>query len=432
MISRKFPNESGSSKTRVEYVFGKGHEHKCDQVEFVGGNVFGSTPDELIEELDTPCHLRKAATGKESGKCHTHYMLSLAPGETLNVHQWRKILFKTMTALGYTEDHKFFGELHKNTDHQHMHICGNRISMSDFKLLPESNDYEILMNVCREIEQEYGLQVVPMPHETFGVNLTREEVEASQKSGQVAWKHKLIARVATALERTQDTGGNMLDFIKLLRKAEISVELTTDKNGKPTGISYQFEGKSISGRQLKRSRFTWQNLTRREGIHYDESMLPELQKAVRTRDAEPKEQTGPKPTAHEGLLVTSPPPKTVKPKGKVFAIVVHADRLRRMPIMRLLEPTYSKGNKLFYLFQTPGKLTRKEVEQRIYNEQIERLIRAALSLVEAILSIFRCKIEIEIEIDYAPDDTPGLLYSLASQHAPEATRQSPSPSPSPA
>ncbi|MCT5033377.1 relaxase/mobilization nuclease domain-containing protein [Pseudomonas aeruginosa] len=166
MISRKFPNESGSSKTRVEYVFGKGHEHKCDQVEFVGGNVFGSTPDELIEELDTPCYLRKAATGKESGKCHTHYMLSIAPGETLNVHQWRKILFKTMAALGYTEDHKFFGELHNNTKKQHMHICGNRISMRDFKLLPEGNDYEVLMQVCRDIEHEFGLQVVPMPHET--------------------------------------------------------------------------------------------------------------------------------------------------------------------------------------------------------------------------------------------------------------------------
>ena len=428
MISRKFPNESGSSKTRVEYVFGKGHEHKCDQVEFVGGNVFGSTPDELVEELDTPCHLRQAATGKESGKCHTHYMLSLAPSETLHVHEWRKILFKTMTALGYTEDHKFFGELHKNTDHQHMHICGNRISMRDFKLLPEGNDYEVLMQVCRDIEHEYGLQVVPMPHETFGVNLTREEVEASQKSGEVAWKHKLIARVATALERTQETAGNMLDFIKLLKKADIGVELTTDKAGKPTGISYKFEGKSISGRQLKRSRFTWQNLTKREGIHYDESMLPELQKAVRTRDAEPKEQTGPKPTAHQGLLVTPASQQAVKPKGKVFAIVVHTDRLRCMPITRLLEPTYTRGNTLFYLFQSSRKLTRKEVEERIYNEQIERSIKAALSLVEAILSVFKCK----IEIDYAPDDTPGLLYSLANQPAHTSLKQAPSPAPSPA
>jgi len=408
MISRKFPNESGSSKTRVEYVFGKGHEHKCDQVEFVGGNVFGSTPDELIEELDTPCHLRKAATGKESGKCHTHYMLSLAPGESLHVHEWRKILFKTMTALGYTDDHRFFGELHNNTEKQHMHICGNRISMRDFKLLPEGNDYEILMNVCREIEQEHGLQVVPMPHETFGVNLTREEVEASQKSGEVAWKHKLIARVATALERTQENGGNMLDFIKLLKKSEIGVELTTDKAGKPTGISYKFEGKSISGRQLKRSRFTWQNLTRREGIHYDESMLPELRKAVRTRDAEPETKPGPKPTGHQGLLVTAPSPKAVKPKGKIFAIVVHTDRLRRMPISRLWEPSYSRGNKLFYLVNANPKMTRQEVEQMKFNELVERSIKEAIQLAEAILSIFRCK----IEIDYEPEDINSLTYSL--------------------
>lgn len=412
MISRKFPNESGSSKIRVEYVFGRGHEHKCDQVEFVGGNVFGSTPDDLTEELNTPCHLRKAATGKESGKCHTHYMLSLAPGESLKVHEWRKILFRTMTALGYTEDHKYFGELHKNTDHEHMHICGNRISMCDYKLLSESNDYKILMKVCREIEHEHGLHVVPMPHETFGVNLTREEVQASQKTGQVAWKHKLIARVATALERTQERGGNMLDFIKLLNKAEIGVELTIDKSGKPAGISYTFEGKSISGRELKRSRFTWQNLIKREGIHYEESIFQELQKTVRTRDAGPKEQSGPRPTGHPGLS-SFPYAETGKKvtARKVFAIVVHTDRLRKTAISRLLKPSYSNDNKLFYVFNTNQKLKRNEVQMNIMTANAIKMADAALRLIEAILSIFRCK----LEVDYAPEIIDGLIYSLDDQ-----------------
>lgn len=408
MISRKFANEKGSSKTRVEYVFGKGHEHKCEQVEFVGGNVFGSTPEELTEEMDMPCDLRKAATGKDSGKCHMHYMLSLAPGETLHAQQWREILFRTMSALGYTEDHKFFGELHRDTDNEHMHIIANRISMSDYKLLSESNDYEVLMGVCREIEQEYGLQVVPMPHETFGVNLTREEVEASQKSGDVAWKHKVIARVATALERTQERGGNMLDFIALLRKAEIGVELTTDRSGKPTGISYKFEGKSISGRALKRSRFTWQNLIKREGIHYDESMLQELQKAVRTRDAEPAQRPGPQPTPHKGLFVSSERPKV---KTNKFAIVIQADRLRRTAISRILEPTYTKGNQLFYVFDQQEKLRRDQLQLKIMNESALRMARAAMQLVEAILSMFRC----QIDIDYSPDDVPGPLYSLKKE-----------------
>lgn len=416
MISRKFANESGSAKTRVEYVFGKGHEHKCDQVEFIGGNVFSSTPEELVEELDTPCHLRKAATGKESGKCHTHYMLSLAPGESLHAKEWRKILFKTMTALGYTEDHKFFGELHKNTDHQHMHICGNRISMRDYMLLSESKDYEILMKVCREIEQEYGLHVVPMPHETFGVNLTREEVEASQKTGQVAWKHKLIARVASALERTQEQSGTMLDFIKLLNKAEIGVELTTDKSGQPTGITFQFEGKSISGQHLKRSRFTWQNLINRECIRYDESMLQELQKIVRTRDAETKETLGPRSTGHPGLSVNSQAGQKVKSRN-AFAIVVHTDRLRRTAISRFLEPSYSNGNKLFYVFNNNEKLKRNEVQMKIMTENALKMAETALRLIETILSMFRCK----LEIDYSPDEPECLLYSL-DDHTPKHKR----------
>ncbi|MGE8499371.1 MAG: relaxase/mobilization nuclease domain-containing protein [Pseudomonas sp.] len=410
MISRKFANEKGSSAKRVAYVFGNGHEHKCEQVELVGGNVFGSTLEELTEELDTPCHLRQAATGKDTGKCHMHYMLSLPDGEALTRVQWNQVLEKTMGALGYTEDHKFFGMLHHDTAHQHMHILANRISMRDYKLLSESNDYEVLMSVCREIEQEHGLHIVPMPHETFGVNLTREEVEASQKSGDMAWKHKLIARVATALERTQEAGGNMLDFTKMLKQADIDVELTTDKSGKPTGISYKLEGKSISGRQLKRSRFTWQQLTKREGIHYDDSMLQELQKAVKTRDAEPEENPGPNPTTHKGLFV-SKKNSTVKPKSKSFAIVVHTDRLRRTAIARLLEPSYTRGNKHYYRFGSNVKLTKKELELKIHNEQIERSINSALRLIEAILSIFRCKIEIE----YEPEEIGGLLYSLKDQ-----------------
>ncbi|MGK8437187.1 relaxase/mobilization nuclease domain-containing protein [Ectopseudomonas hydrolytica] len=410
MISRKFANEKGSSKTRVEYVFGKGHEHKCEQVQLVGGNVTSTAMDDLIEEMDAPCHLRQAATGRDSGKCHMHYMLSLPASETLSPSQWRQVLDKTMSALGYTEDHKFFGMLHHDTDHQHMHIIANRISMSGYKLLSESNDYEILMNVCREIEQEYGLQVVPMPHETFGVNLTREEVEASQKSGDVAWKHKVIARVATALERTQERGGNMLDFIAHLKKAQISVELTADKSGKPTGISYKFEGKSISGRALKRSRFTWQNLIKREGIRYDESMLQELQKAVRTRDAEPAQRPGPQPTKHKGLFVSTERPKV---RTKTFAIVIQADRLRRTAISRILEPTYTKGNQLFYVFDQQEKLRRDQLQLKIMNESAIKMARAAMQLVEAILSMFRCN----IEIDYSPDDVPGPLYSLENEKA---------------
>lgn len=418
MISRKFANKKGSSAIRVKYVFGQSHEHKCEHVELVGGNVISSTLEDLIEEMDAPCHLRQSATGKDTGKCHMHYMLSLAPGETLQAHQWREILFKTMTALGYTEDHKFFGELHHDTDHQHMHILANRISMRDYKLLSESNDYEVLMNVCREIEQDYGLRVVPMPHETFGVNLTREEVEASQKSGEVAWKHKLIARVATAIERTNESNGNMLDFIKSLKKAEIGVELTTDKTGKPTGISYKFEGKAISGRALKRPRFTWQNLTNREGIHYDKSMLQELQKIVRTRDAEPKEKPVPKPTPHTGLFVTHHKTKGVKTtpsQTKKFAVVVRTDRLRRSAISTLLEPSFTRGNNLYYIFQSNENLKRNEIQMKIMSENAIKMTETALKLIEAIMSIFRCK----VEIDYAPEESDGLIYSL------EQTKENP-------
>ncbi|MCO6060391.1 relaxase/mobilization nuclease domain-containing protein [Pseudomonas sp. MOB-449] len=419
MISRKFANEKGSSKTRVEYVFGKSHEHKCEQVELVGGNVISTNIENLTDEMDAPCQLRQAATGKDSGKCHMHYMLSLPAGETLSHAQWRQVLDKTMGALGYTEDHKFFGVLHHDTEHQHMHVLANRISVHDYKLLSESNDYAILMQVCREIEQEYGLTVVPMPDETWGVNLTREEVKASQKSSEVAWKHKLIARVATAIERTNECNGNMIDFIKLLKKARVGVQLTIDKSGNVGGISYEFEGKPISGRELKKPRFTWQKLTTKEGIYYDKSMLQELQKIVGTRDAEPAQKPGPKPTTHKGLYIT----KERIEKRKTFAIIVHTDRLRRTAISRLLEPSYTRGNQLYYLFQKNEKMTRNEVQLKIIAENAARMAEAALRLIEAILSMFRCR----FEIIYTPEETDGALYSLEDTKPKPARKLEPSP-----
>lgn len=410
MIARKFPNDRGSASGRVMYVAGKNHDHKVEKVIFVGGNVFSSTPEELVDEMNTPCELRKAATGKDTGLCHMHYMLSLAPGETLNVQQWREILYKTMCALGYTDDHKFYGEIHEDTDLQHMHIVANRTSMRDYKLLSESNDYQTLMNVCREIELEYKLRVVPMPEETWGVNLTREEVEASSKSGDVAWRHKVIARIATAIERTHEKNGDMLDFIKLLKRAKINIQLTLDNKGVPKGISFEFQGKSKSGEEIKGTRFTWPKLIRQEGLYYDHSMLQEIQRIASTRDAEPAEKPGPKPTAHKGLFAT-PKAQALKQKGKSFAIVVHTDRLRRTAIARLLEPSYTKGNKHFYRFGSNVKLTKNEVELMIHNEQIERSIKSALRLIEAIMLIFRCRVEVE----YDPEDADGLLYTLEDQ-----------------
>ncbi len=208
----------------------------------------------------------------------------------------------------------------------------------------------------------------------------------------------------------------MIDFINLLNKAEIGVELTTDKSGKPTGISYKFEGKSISGRELKRSRFTWQNLIKREGINYDESMFQELQKTVRTRDAEPKETPGPRSTGHPGLSVNSQAKQKAKQRN-AFAIVVHTDRLRKTAISRLLEPSYSNGNKLFYVFNNNEKLKRNEVQMKIMNENAIKMAETALRLIETILSMFRCTFELHFE----SEEFEGPLYSLddhAQNHKP--------------
>lgn len=94
----------------------------------------------------------------------------------------------------------------------------------------------------------------------------------------------MITKIAGAIEATNAQDGDMFDFVRALRKQKVYIKLTLNDDGQPKGISFEFDGKHISGRQLKRSRLTWHKLTTQEGIHYDPETISELQVEIVRRD----------------------------------------------------------------------------------------------------------------------------------------------------
>lgn len=429
MIARKFRSERNSSRTRVEYAFGKNHEHKCENAVFIGGNVFSSEIEDLIAEMDLPTRMRVAAIGKDSGLCHTHYMLSAAPGELLSDADWRFAMNYAMEMLGYTKDHKYFGVMHNDTDAQHAHILGNRTSIDTHMLLSERNDYEMLMQACRDLEMKFGLRVVPMPHETWGSELEPQEITKMEKdrsegrTPEIPWRIALVVRVEDAIERTKLEYGSIIDLAKHLRKNGVNVQFTKAVDGNIKGISYEFRGKTISGRKLKKARCTFQKLTDPafEGIRYDQSMLQELQKISTEREGKSTEEIKQEKLEKrrsgnrrlpEGIELTNIASLHSTQKGSLsskdswrqkqrfFAIHVEADRFRRSLVHSLMKPTRVENGVSIYVF----KKTYREVKNEIDTKNMLALMNAIIDLLKTVFRSIECKISLIQEYELCRDD----------------------------
>lgn len=299
MIGKIFPKSAGSFKNRIRYIFGcTKHDHEITGIRTIDSNCTSSDPLpgilagdetdvlEMIREFDSVEAMRRMSIDSDKPiKPVFHAMLSLRPGESLTASQWRSAVQKYMRDLGFDENNQFVAVMHQDKDHQHVHIVANRIRLNEeFGMVKDSNERSVSMTSVSEIEDRFGLEKAPKPKDTWGVALTHAEVKASIRDGELPHKHRMIAKIAGAIERVQATKGDMFDFVRALRKQKVYIHLTLNESGQPKGISYEFDGKHISGRQLKRSRLTWQKLITQEGIGYDPETLSELQREIARRD----------------------------------------------------------------------------------------------------------------------------------------------------
>lgn len=306
MIGKIFPKSAGSFKNRIRYIYGcTKHDHEITGIRTIDSNCTSSDPlpgiltgdetgvQEMIQEFDSVEAMRRMSIDSDKQiKPVFHAMLSLRPGESLSASQWRSAVQKYLGDLGFDETNQYVAVMHRDKDHEHVHIVANRIRLNEeFSMVKDSNERSTSLASVSEIEDRFGLQKAPKPKETWGVALTHAEVKASIRDGELPHKHRMIAKIAGAIEATNASNGDMFDFVRALRRQKVYIHLTLNDEGQPKGISYEFDGKHISGRQLKRSRLTWHKLTTQEGISYDPESLSELQIEIARRDQDEHQRT---------------------------------------------------------------------------------------------------------------------------------------------
>ncbi|AIB35504.1 MULTISPECIES: relaxase/mobilization nuclease domain-containing protein [Pseudomonas] len=305
MIGKITDKGVGSFRNRIEYIFGlRKHEHALTTIRTIGRNCFSPDPlrnghdkdkidvEGMISEFDTVEKLRNNAIDSDRVvKPVWHAILALPPGEHLDDQQWREAIEMYLSDLGFSDLNKWVAVLHGDTDHEHVHIVANRIRLDEeFSMVKDSNERSRSCDSKSKIEDNFGLSKAPAPSETWGTAISRNALEAAEREGTIALKHRMIAKIAGAVEACQAQGGDMFMLIQLLRRQQIYVHFTKNAEGQPTGISYEYNGTIISGRKLKRSRLTFQKLTQQEGISYAPETFPSLEAEAARRYSEHQER----------------------------------------------------------------------------------------------------------------------------------------------
>lgn len=301
MIGKIFPKSFGSFKSRLRYIFGcTKHDHEISMIKTIDSNCLSFAPligiqngselmlIDMIKEFDQVEAFRKQSLDSDKPiKPVYHAMLSLRPGESLTDDQWQTAVRKYLSDLGFGETTKYVAVMHRDKDHEHVHIVANRIRFEEgFPMVKDSNERTVSLNSVSDIEDMFGLQKAPKPSQTWGTSITHAEMQASIKDNEMPLKHKMIAKIAGAIETTRSVDGDMFELVRLLRQQKVYLHLTLNDQGQPKGIAYEHAGKVISGRQLKRSRLTWQKLITQEGICYEPETISRLQEEIARRDQE--------------------------------------------------------------------------------------------------------------------------------------------------
>ncbi|MGJ3439976.1 relaxase/mobilization nuclease domain-containing protein [Pseudomonas sp. Je.1.5.c] len=299
MIGKITDKGIGSFRNRIEYIFGlRKHEHALTTIRTIGRNCFSPNPlrhghdkidvEGMIAEFDSVEKLRNNAIDSDRViKPVWHAILALPSGEHLDDDQWRAAIEMYLSDLGFDETNKWVAVLHGDTDHEHVHIVANRIRLDEeFSMVRDSNERSRSCDSTSRIEDHFGLSKAPSPTETWGTAISRNALEAAEREGTIPLKHRMIAKIAGAVEATQQAQGDMFMLIQLLRQQRVYVHFNKNNDGQPTGIAYEYQGTVISGRKLKRSRLTFQKLTTQEGIQYDPETFHRLEAEAARRDSE--------------------------------------------------------------------------------------------------------------------------------------------------
>jgi len=236
MIGKIMQNHSFRATSR--YVLEK------EKAELIGGNLFGETLEAMVDELAMTkalnpeiarpvYHLTQSYTAadKETGKLTPTRLAQLATrhfaGMVVSASE-PALLEKTNTEAFHRrirqflqEDihtHSFFVAVHQDREHLHTHLVASRINLRDGKCIPTWYEQVRSKQVCRLLEQQFGLEPVANTRTALD-QATRERLV------QTAAVLAHLEQAGTSLEATDYTLTRQGATLTLRRKHDDSIAL---------------------------------------------------------------------------------------------------------------------------------------------------------------------------------------------------------------
>jgi len=284
MAVHKVTAQRATAAPTLEYIYrGKGHEHDVNLIKHIGGNVFAQDPiernefglpqnvdvTELAKEFEEQAELHK-----ESGrKLFKHYIISLAPGESLEPHQWfEHINNDYLPALGYDNSCKWIACQHDDKQHSHVHIF-TCMTKADGELVKSTDDVMLGFDSMRRLENKYDLQKLESPDENWGKHFSKGELKhyGSRKDAKSSDWGSIIRARFNQIETEHDgkLPNTMTKLVVALANKGIEVKARQDDEGKIIGLSFKADGGPyLAASKIKKSRLTFPNLQKKEGVSY--------------------------------------------------------------------------------------------------------------------------------------------------------------------
>lgn len=129
-----------------------------DRAEVLMYNQCYGSQKELIQQFNEVRQLNLKLS-----KPVMHITLSLAPGENLSRDKLMEMAQACAKEMDF-ENNQYVAVLHRDTNHQHIHIVANRIGF-DKRTVSDSNSYRKIANYCRKMEIQYNLRQVISPRQ---------------------------------------------------------------------------------------------------------------------------------------------------------------------------------------------------------------------------------------------------------------------------
>jgi hypothetical protein len=250
--------------------------------EIVASSMAGQDPRSLAREFGFAREANEAVT-----KPVFHASLSADPTDQVTPGQWWSIAETYMEKMGYGES-LWVAVRHRDTEHDHIHLIASRIS-HDGSRVKDFQDRKRGEAIVRDLEREHGLHQVAPSRKAERTAITRDELAAFERTGEVSVKTRLQEHLAIAA-RDQPTMG---EFAERLAAQGVALRVQVASTGRVSGISFQLDEVAFKGSDLGRA-YSWKGLQEKLGVSYeasrDLSTLQELSQPwpkPRPREVEP-------------------------------------------------------------------------------------------------------------------------------------------------